>query len=160
MDVQDEDDEVTLMAVQTMETLHRHYNQHLNAYDVVGISVYRELNRRRAIAALENEITTDILMDMITQRLIAGTRNMLNDLSLHDDIRHDLTEILFETRAPELVKPPVVKCAQTVECSICLNPVESEGTIYDIPCKHVFHENCLSKWLERQQTCPLCRAKI
>ncbi|OZJ05982.1 hypothetical protein BZG36_01239 [Bifiguratus adelaidae] len=29
-----------------------------------------------------------------------------------------------------------------------------------LPCGHVFHFHCLRSWLERQQTCPTCRAPV
>ena len=168
MDTEAVDDEVTITTVQTIESLHRHYNHSLSAYDLVGISVYRELNRRRALAVLENEITADILIDIISQRLITGTHNLLNDLSIHDDLRNELTDLLFNHETldetaplPEpKVLPPLVPCTASGDCSICLNSITPEEMIYDIPCGHVFHQSCLSKWLDRQPSCPLCRAKI
>lgn len=29
-----------------------------------------------------------------------------------------------------------------------------------LPCGHFFHVHCLRSWLERQQTCPTCRAPV
>jgi hypothetical protein len=168
MDTEAVDDEATLTTVQTIESLHRHYNQSLSAYDLVGISVYRELNRRRALAVLENEITAEIVIDIISQRLIAGTHNLLNDLSIHDDLRNELSDLLFnhgtvEETAPvqePRVLPPLILCMTPEDCSICLNSITPEEMLYDIPCGHFFHQSCLSKWLDRQPSCPLCRANI
>lgn len=28
------------------------------------------------------------------------------------------------------------------------------------PCKHVFCETCVCAWLDRERTCPLCRALV
>lgn len=48
------------------------------------------------------------------------------------------------------------------ECSVCLlpnnNPEENEVTI----CNHIFHKNCLSKWLNNcpKKSCPICRTSI
>lgn len=46
--------------------------------------------------------------------------------------------------------------AGSPDCSICydnpmLRPVE-------LPCKHMFCSACVAEWLERERTCPLCRA--
>lgn len=42
-------------------------------------------------------------------------------------------------------------------CPICHD-------IYDTPvllqCRHIFCESCVSTWFDREQTCPLCRARI
>ncbi|XP_059277774.1 E3 ubiquitin-protein ligase RING1-like [Lycium ferocissimum] len=29
-----------------------------------------------------------------------------------------------------------------------------------VPCGHVFHANCLTKWLSVHNSCPLCRFKV
>lgn len=29
-----------------------------------------------------------------------------------------------------------------------------------LPCGHLFHVHCLRSWLERQHTCPTCRAPL
>lgn len=47
-------------------------------------------------------------------------------------------------------------------CSICLVEFEKEDVVCQLPrCKHVFHMDCIEKWLERCQfTCPLCRSLL
>ncbi|KAH7536623.1 hypothetical protein FEM48_Zijuj03G0004300 [Ziziphus jujuba var. spinosa] len=53
-------------------------------------------------------------------------------------------------------------------CSICLEDFSSdEGIHYHhdrdcdrlrrLPCRHVYHRNCVHEWLEKHTTCPLCR---
>ena len=42
-------------------------------------------------------------------------------------------------------------------CSICLYPRNSGQRITVLPCKHKFHQNCLSDWLDNGSICPLCR---
>ena len=45
------------------------------------------------------------------------------------------------------------------ECSICLRGIlmDEERTT---ACNHVFHASCLETWLNRNPTCPLCRAHL
>ncbi|CAG7894909.1 unnamed protein product [Brassica rapa] len=44
-------------------------------------------------------------------------------------------------------------------CGICLEELNPRGEIYfDMPnCSHQFHDLCISRWLRRSKTCPLCR---
>jgi hypothetical protein len=44
-------------------------------------------------------------------------------------------------------------------CAVCLSRLEEEDEMRELcNCFHVFHRNCLEKWLhQRQTTCPLCR---
>lgn len=43
-------------------------------------------------------------------------------------------------------------------CPICFDVITHEGkkTMHPI-CHHRFHSDCLSSWLERKATCPVCR---
>ncbi|XP_038988078.1 E3 ubiquitin-protein ligase RING1-like [Phoenix dactylifera] len=45
-------------------------------------------------------------------------------------------------------------------CSICLEEFEFEMEVTRMPCKHVFHGGCLTRWLERGYLCPLCRYEM
>ncbi len=43
-------------------------------------------------------------------------------------------------------------------CSICIEGFESEQLVTYWPiCKHVFHQPCLSYWIQKNQTCPNCK---
>jgi hypothetical protein len=47
------------------------------------------------------------------------------------------------------------------ECSICYNKYsESTGESCKLPCNHVYHKQCIFRWLENTKTCPLCRRKV
>ena len=51
------------------------------------------------------------------------------------------------------------------QCVICFDGFEGDGMVREIiDCKHVFHEECLQMWWERQQgdniTCPLCNIVV
>ncbi|OQR92343.1 hypothetical protein ACHHYP_03833 [Achlya hypogyna] len=42
-------------------------------------------------------------------------------------------------------------------CAICLCECEDSETLLKMPCQHVFHEECVVRWLEKTPHCPLCR---
>lgn len=44
------------------------------------------------------------------------------------------------------------------DCIICFQPLESGDRVGDLPCKHLFHADCLKTWLKRRNACPLCNA--
>ena len=48
------------------------------------------------------------------------------------------------------------------QCAICLSDFIRGDPIYILPrCDHIFHQNCMAKWLDQQQsTCPLCRSSL
>ena len=44
------------------------------------------------------------------------------------------------------------------ECMICLEDMKTDIAV--LSCGHIFHYDCLSKWVAKQATCPLCRAPV
>jgi len=48
-------------------------------------------------------------------------------------------------------------CSVT-QCCICINDVDPDETLVQLPCKHAFHTLCAARWLtqSRHGTCPLC----
>ena len=55
-------------------------------------------------------------------------------------------------QAPEVEVPP------DTECAICLE--SEEGAWRALPCEHVFHKDCLLRWLRCGRRCPLCRMDL
>ena len=48
-------------------------------------------------------------------------------------------------------------CRSDATCIICR---EEMVTAKKLICGHLFHMHCLRSWLERQHTCPTCRALV
>ena len=46
-----------------------------------------------------------------------------------------------------------------MECPVCLDVI-AEGASHRTTCGHVFHETCMTWWLRRATTCPLCRTTV
>lgn len=50
---------------------------------------------------------------------------------------------------------------QNTECVICFQEVKYDLHDYMItPCNHVFHEDCLEKWMAIKMVCPICRGNL
>jgi len=46
------------------------------------------------------------------------------------------------------------------KCSICLKNFKGADIIKEFPCKHIYHKNCILKWLKTSNICPLCKYDI
>lgn len=45
-------------------------------------------------------------------------------------------------------------------CIICIADIEMKAKTLLIPCGHMFHESCIKEWLEKHNTCPVCRFEL
>ena len=66
----------------------------------------------------------------------------------------------FKAR-PQLIwtKLNIEAIATPLECAICMNfDYKFVKATTTLPCKHIFHSECLSKWFKRSETCPDCRS--
>lgn len=64
-----------------------------------------------------------------------------------DNINVNLSRVLYaegmETGSPN--------------CSICLCPYQDKESCRRLPCNHFYHSECIDKWLNQVNQCPLCR---
>ncbi|KAG0250185.1 hypothetical protein BG011_008589 [Mortierella polycephala] len=47
-----------------------------------------------------------------------------------------------------------------LECTVCKDEFTKEGTLLQLPCQHIFHEDCIKPWLKVSGTCPTCRFSL
>ena len=52
-------------------------------------------------------------------------------------------------------------CA-AVECCVCVSAIEpgGEDSCVRLPCAHLFHAECIQRWLRTRRSCPLCRTLV
>mmetsp|Transcript_21127 Transcript_21127/g.42099 ORF Transcript_21127/g.42099 Transcript_21127/m.42099 type:complete len:319 (-) Transcript_21127:122-1078(-) len=45
-------------------------------------------------------------------------------------------------------------------CSICLCDYDEDDCVVVLPCKHIFHDDCLNQWIDNHHKCPLCNLDL
>ena len=45
------------------------------------------------------------------------------------------------------------------DCAVCLSEFENSEQVRELPCDHIFHDDCINSWFLKAKTaaCPLCR---
>jgi len=49
----------------------------------------------------------------------------------------------------------------TAECRVCLASFSADAVVVQLPCRHIFHADCASRWLDEcKGTCPICGLRL
>ena len=83
-------------------------------------------------------------------------------LSIHIRISTlGLTTFIFSPSLPPFTPPPPYRVSGIWQCAICYAPVDSALEDYMLtPCDHVFHQGCLTRWMDIKMECPTCRREL
>lgn len=60
----------------------------------------------------------------------------------------------------QAVTEDILSAEDKRECSICIEEMKVGDTAVILPCKHWFHDECVTMWLRAHNTCPVCRSSI
>ncbi|KAL9434440.1 hypothetical protein AB3S75_029142 [Citrus x aurantiifolia] len=50
--------------------------------------------------------------------------------------------------------------SQSCSCAICLEEFSVGSEACCVGCSHMYHDNCIGRWLKNNNSCPLCRHRL
>nr|GLL46940.1 E3 ubiquitin-protein ligase At1g63170-like [Ipomoea trifida] len=101
-------------------------------------------------------IHADILKQIL-EEVIQNARQFKCNLGVHMRSVHIRG---FQDSLVKSLKRKRIECGGSC-CVICLEELTAGRDVAVMPCNHhSFHDHCLSSWLQRSPSCPLCRRKI
>lgn len=85
-------------------------------------------------------------------------------LSNREESWSSLDHLLPEDFMDTMARCTAREC-QVNECSICLEELDPDSTVVQLPCQHAFHPRCAESWLTqcptvKCATCPMCRQRM
>ena len=119
----------------------------------------------RQIVGLAGTSTMPIVVDIIHVYLMEIVAPIEDPVRDYDTIILDSMET-YEPKSIPATKSSVEALEKimfqpssnsTQECSICLEEFQTGFVVTRMPCSHVYHGNCIAKWLQTSHFCPLCR---
>jgi len=91
------------------------------------------------------QITNDSFIDLI------------NSYLGEEPIRRERIKPLLDALPYSAIPKDVFK---ETTCSICLEDYIDGVNVVDLPCSHLFHQECITTWAKNHPECPLCRSAI
>ena len=107
------------------------------------------INRRRIINdEIEDEDEEDEVISDASEEIIDEFEN------------DDLNEIAIQTYPTSKIKDINKLDEDKKRCTICLEFFKNNDDSIALPCVHIFHAECIKKWMKKQKICPICKNKI
>lgn len=121
-------------------------------------------NRPRTTSSLLDMIF-NILRDRNTEE--NSMENIINYIMQNDPNRYgnpptskSVLETLEKIVVDEFNLDEIGKEGSCENCSVCKDNFEVNQIILKLPCKHIFHEECIMPWLKERNSCPTCRFEL
>ena len=109
----------------------------------------RNINNNRNMMNLFHEFPFDRRLNMSDDFYDFSPR--INRTTIRN-IKQKLTKIKFDNT--------VSSSGNTEKCIICFKNFKRNQKIYELPCHHLFHIDCLNNEIKFRQKCPLCRKEL
>ncbi|XP_022887388.1 E3 ubiquitin-protein ligase RING1-like [Olea europaea var. sylvestris] len=61
---------------------------------------------------------------------------------------------------PSLKVEETLLKSELAQCAVCKDDFELGTEVKQMPCKHVYHNDCILPWLELHNSCPVCRHEL
>ncbi|KAG4939850.1 hypothetical protein JHK86_045991 [Glycine max] len=61
---------------------------------------------------------------------------------------------------PDVSVTEELLASDSSQCAVCKDTFELGETAKQIPCKHIYHADCILPWLELHNSCPVCRYEL
>lgn len=104
-------------------------------------------------------------IDVLRQHYVVLSDSLSDELTPYDDDeldrRAEILLALSNDDVPDLLHESFdyeyISESSSDICSICFDVLSIENLPVRIPCTHIFHYSCITRWFLTTPTCPLCR---
>ena len=92
--------------------------------------------------------------------LIGNLLNSSIGLGSINSMTQDVVSTLDDSETDKLKK---YKLSENKEekCSVCMTSLNIDEHVCELPCEHIFHDECIQPWLQQYNyKCPICRKEV
>ncbi|KAF8378916.1 hypothetical protein HHK36_030265 [Tetracentron sinense] len=88
-----------------------------------------------------------------------GLEQLIQQLAENDPNRHG-TPPASKSAVEALPTINISDQLLTSECAVCKDTFQLGTAAKQMPCKHIYHSDCILPWLELHNSCPVCRYEL
>ncbi|CAN4076615.1 unnamed protein product [Withania somnifera] len=100
----------------------------------------------------------------LLERLVASLHNiipeMLDDGPSAPRVPPASKQVVENLPVTTITDEVLTKLGADAECAICREVLVVDDKMQELPCKHMFHPPCLKPWLDKHNSCPICRHEL
>lgn len=63
-------------------------------------------------------------------------------------------------KLPDIKINEEMLASDSSQCAVCKDSFELQEEAKQMPCKHIYHKDCILPWLELHNSCPVCRYEL
>tara|TARA_B110000977_G_C11065087_1_gene487499 strand:- start:512 stop:1129 length:618 start_codon:yes stop_codon:yes gene_type:complete len=88
--------------------------------------------------------------------MLNGFNQIMN--LIHNTPAPQMNDVKVTLKDESKIKKYKLDCTLDSKCSFCMNCLDKDEGVWELQCGHVFHQDCIKKWLkEYSYKCPICR---
>ncbi|XP_044745664.1 E3 ubiquitin-protein ligase RNF181-like [Coccinella septempunctata] len=110
---------------------------------------------------MEEDIFNSLVLALsdVDYRFVNANANIQRLLELYSNTASGLR--LPPPAAKHIIENlPDVTITEEAQCIICLKNFSVGDTAKKLPCNHLYDKECIVQWLEKTNTCPMCRFEM
>ncbi|CAM8943856.1 unnamed protein product [Rhodiola kirilowii] len=91
-----------------------------------------------------------------------GLEQLIQQLAENDPNRYGTPPASKEAiqKLPDVKITDELLASDNAQCAVCMDTFELAGKAKQMPCKHIYHPDCILPWLELHNSCPVCRHEL
>ena len=143
-----------------LNDFYKHFNIDININDVqqIDISPPQDLDIGNIMMSMINLIPNNNNNIIISDNDIINILNSI--ISNPPQPLEDVVNILDEKEHEKITKYKLEQ-KNDMDCTICMGSLDEGEDVAILPCKHLFHDECIDTYLKKYNyICPVCRCEV
>ncbi|WCJ18641.1 RING/U-box superfamily protein [Euphorbia peplus] len=131
-----------------------------NHRSLVSVVMERIVKIIQATPNIQNQKVLALNLKFVScKTYLVGEMELMSGVSRMEFARQNYGMVPATKEAIDMIVNSEKVVTEKENCGVCLEEVGEIGV--GMPCcDHVFHKNCIQKWLTISHTCPLCRSEL